>query len=32
MAWIDAELGVSLFERTNSGLVLTQSGIDLMAQ
>ena len=26
------ELGVSLFERTNSGLVLTQSGADLMVQ
>ncbi|OUR59564.1 LysR family transcriptional regulator [Colwellia sp. 39_35_sub15_T18] len=29
---LEAELGVSLFERTNSGLVLTQSGTDLMAQ
>ena len=29
---LEAELGVSLFERTNTGLVLTQSGIDLMAQ
>jgi len=29
---LEAELGVSLFERTNSGLVLTQSGADLMAQ
>ena len=29
---LEAELGVSLFERTNSGLVLTQSGSDLMAQ
>lgn len=29
---LEAELGISLFERTNSGLVLTQSGTDLMAQ
>jgi len=29
---LETELGVSLFERTNSGLVLTQSGTDLMAQ
>jgi DNA-binding transcriptional LysR family regulator len=29
---LETELGVSLFERTNSGLVLTQSGSDLMAQ
>jgi len=29
---LEAELGISLFERTNSGLVLTQSGADLMAQ
>jgi len=29
---LEAELGVSLFERTNSGLVLTQSGADLMVQ
>jgi DNA-binding transcriptional LysR family regulator len=29
---LEAELGVSLFERTNSGLILTQSGTDLMAQ
>lgn len=29
---LEAELGVSLFERTNSGLVITQSGADLMAQ
>ena len=29
---LEAELGDSLFERTNSGLVLTQSGADLMAQ
>jgi len=29
---LEAELGVSLFERTNSGLVLTQSGVDLLAQ
>jgi DNA-binding transcriptional LysR family regulator len=29
---LEKELGVSLFERTNSGLVLTQSGTDLMAQ
>lgn len=29
---LEAELGVSLFERTNSGLVLTQSGTELMAQ
>jgi len=29
---LEKELGVSLFERTNSGLVLTQSGSDLMAQ
>ncbi len=32
VAALEAELGVSLFERTNSGLVLTQSGTDLMAQ
>ena len=32
VAALEAELGVSLFERTNSGLVLTQSGIDLMTQ
>lgn len=29
---LELELGVSLFERTNSGLVLTQSGTDLMTQ
>jgi len=29
---LEEELGVSLFERTNSGLVLTQSGADLMTQ
>ena len=29
---LEAELGISLFERTNAGLVLTQSGADLMAQ
>lgn len=29
---LEEELGVSLFERTNSGLVLTQSGADLMVQ
>ena len=29
---LEEELGVSLFERTNSGLVLTQSGADLMEQ
>ncbi len=29
---LEAELGVSLFERTNSGLVLTQSGTELMVQ
>lgn len=29
---LETELGISLFERTNSGLVLTQSGVDLMAQ
>jgi len=29
---LEAELGVSLFERTNSGLILTQSGADLMVQ
>jgi len=29
---LEEELGISLFERTNSGLVLTQSGADLMAQ
>ena len=29
---LEAELGVLLFERTNSGLVLTQRGADLMAQ
>lgn len=29
---LEEELGVSLFERTNSGLVLTQSGVDLLAQ
>jgi DNA-binding transcriptional LysR family regulator len=29
---LEKELGISLFERTNSGLVLTQSGTDLMAQ
>jgi DNA-binding transcriptional LysR family regulator len=29
---LEEELGVSLFERTNSGLVLTQSGTDLMVQ
>jgi DNA-binding transcriptional LysR family regulator len=29
---LEGELGISLFERTNSGLVLTQSGADLMAQ
>ena len=32
VAALEAELGVLLFERTNSGLVLTQNGIDLMAQ
>ena len=29
---LEAELGISLFERTNSGLVLTQSGADLMVE
>ena len=29
---LEAELGVSLFERTNSGLVLTQSGAELIKQ
>lgn len=29
---LEKELGISLFERTNSGLVLTQSGADLMVQ
>lgn len=29
---LEAELGVLLFQRTNSGLILTQSGADLMAQ
>lgn len=29
---LEAELGISLFERTNSGLILTQSGADLVAQ
>jgi DNA-binding transcriptional LysR family regulator len=29
---LEEELGVSLFERTNSGLVLTQSGADLMVE
>lgn len=29
---LEAELGISLFERTNSGLVLTQSGSDLIVQ
>jgi len=29
---LEAELGISLFERTNSGLLLTQSGAELMAQ
>ncbi len=29
---LEEELGVILFERTNSGLVLTQSGADLMVQ
>jgi DNA-binding transcriptional LysR family regulator len=29
---LEAELGISLFERTNSGLVLTKSGADLLAQ
>jgi len=29
---LEAELGVSLFERTNSGLILTPSGTDLLAQ
>ncbi len=29
---LEKELGITLFERTNSGLVLTQSGADLMVQ
>jgi DNA-binding transcriptional LysR family regulator len=29
---LEAELGITLFERTNSGLVLTQGGADLMVQ
>jgi len=29
---LESELGISLFERTNSGLVLTQSGADLMVE
>ncbi len=29
---LEKELGISLFERTNSGLVLTQSGADLIEQ
>jgi len=29
---LEAELGISLFERTNSGLVLTKSGADLMVE
>jgi DNA-binding transcriptional LysR family regulator len=29
---LEAELGVSLFERTNSGLILTQSGANLMEE
>jgi len=29
---LEEELGISLFERTNSGLVLTQSGADLMIE
>ena len=29
---LEKELGISLFERTNSGLVLTQSGADLMIE
>jgi DNA-binding transcriptional LysR family regulator len=29
---LEEELGISLFERTNSGLVLTQGGADLMVQ
>jgi DNA-binding transcriptional LysR family regulator len=32
VAALEAELGILLFERTRSGLVLTQSGADLMAQ
>lgn len=32
VAALEAELGILLFERTSSGLVLTQSGADLMVQ
>lgn len=32
VAALEAELGVLLFERTNSGLILTQSGHELMVQ
>lgn len=32
VAALEKELGVTLFERTNSGLVLTQSGADLIVQ
>lgn len=32
VAALEAELGIVLFERTNSGLILTESGADLLVQ